>query len=849
MGKKQKKKNLNGINRTETNKKITDLIGDYNDYLTTCFCLQQQGKETNFIDMKQPQKKEYLNEILKLNVFKDCHEMAKDKLKELTGQLKMLEQSVSNKSLSEMKKNIKETTIEIKKLVAQRNYITTSLMENLDYVLDNYSQITLVKYNELSEYDLETEESILKTINSIKSKLVELSDIDHEKINSELNQWKEELKKCKEELKNLDDDGDGDGDGGGDGGGAIEQYCDIDTLRKELDILLKKIVNIPQKFNKDLTVLEQDMIDSKTRIKIIDKVLSEINKNNLNEKINRITELKNLISDLRSMLKPTNSNARKDMINLLNQLDDNEALIRTFDDKIFNTRVLDERDKVYLNKIVNIKKNFLNHTQKIITGLEEYEYGLSNKNDQIINNTYSLINGIVTKYDKWILDANQIINDHESVDIDSIFQKSNNLKGRLIGASADVFVIDDNNKVLKKIKEAELELDVLVEFRNTKKEVDNLSQERKVLNEKIKFAEAKINEINSYIGHEKSNYQINKKIDSLQKIINEKIESKNKLHTKIKNLKKKISDHENIIIKYRKETNEKKKISKHLKLLEEFHLLYIDWSQKNIFYKKWIAVKKKFDNDLNTLTQDIEKKQIKVALYKKDAEQYLECIKAYDDKSVEVNNYQLYVQVMNYNGLPYEMLKTYLPLIESDVNQILHSMVNFSIEFRFYNEEDEIDENKQSKQSKKNRVKELATKMGCVDVNICYQNMKPHNVRLASGFERFIIGLAIRMTLCQISLTAKPNFLIIDEGWSCLDSENLGNLNTIMNYIKMQYEHIIIISHLEELKNQADYVINIEKSHGYSYIRSDNLLIVKRKKKSSHKKSSHKKSGIKKLKL
>jgi len=128
------------------------------------------------------------------------------------------------------------------------------------------------------------------------------------------------------------------------------------------------------------------------------------------------------------------------------------------------------------------------------------------------------------------------------------------------------------------------------------------------------------------------------------------------------------------------------------------------------------------------------------------------------------------------------------------------------------------------------KTKQLKSNMGCVDINICYQNMKPYNVQLASGFERFIIGLAIRMTLCQISLTAKPNFLIIDEGWGCLDSENLGNVATIMNYIKLQYEHIIIISHLEELKNQADYVINIEKKNGYSYIKTEQKLIINRKK-------------------
>jgi DNA repair exonuclease SbcCD ATPase subunit len=163
---------------------------------------------------------------------------------------------------------------------------------------------------------------------------------------------------------------------------------------------------------------------------------------------------------------------------------------------------------------------------------------------------------------------------------------------------------------------------------------------------------------------------------------------------------------------------------------------------------------------------------------------------------------------MNYNGLPYEMIKNYLPLIEEDVNQILHSLVNFNIEFIFY------DESKLNEQ----KSKQLKSNIGSIDIYICYHGMKPYNINLTSGFEKFIIGLAIRMSLGQISLNAKPNFLIIDEGWSCLDTDNRNNVGAIMNYIKTHYEHVIIISHLDELKNQSDYIINIDKKNGYSYI-------------------------------
>ena len=92
------------------------------------------------------------------------------------------------------------------------------------------------------------------------------------------------------------------------------------------------------------------------------------------------------------------------------------------------------------------------------------------------------------------------------------------------------------------------------------------------------------------------------------------------------------------------------------------------------------------------------------------------------------------------------------------------------------------------------------------------------------------------MTLSQVSLTAKPNFLIIDEGWSCLDSDNLSNVGAILSRIKSHYDHLIIISHLEELKNEADYVVTINKINGYSCLVSNNRS--KRSKRSKHSKRS-----------
>ncbi|AGF85137.1 DNA repair protein [Moumouvirus goulette] len=192
------KKNLNGIDKNDTNKKISEIIGDYNDYLTTCFCLQQ-GKSLNFTDMTQLQKKEYLNDILKLNVFEDCYNYARDKLKELAGKLKILEQKVGQKSLEEIKDNVKNLCEEIKKLEFDKNHIENNLISLIQLSIDKHNKPSLITYNELSHYNFKTLEEIVNAQDNMREIIDKKLDIDINQINKNLTETQEKLKKLKTE--------------------------------------------------------------------------------------------------------------------------------------------------------------------------------------------------------------------------------------------------------------------------------------------------------------------------------------------------------------------------------------------------------------------------------------------------------------------------------------------------------------------------------------------------------------------------------------------------------------------------------------------------------------------------
>ena len=63
-----------------------------------------------------------------------------------------------------------------------------------------------------------------------------------------------------------------------------------------------------------------------------------------------------------------------------------------------------------------------------------------------------------------------------------------------------------------------------------------------------------------------------------------------------------------------------------------------------------------------------------------------------------------------------------------------------------------------------------------------------------------------------------PNFLVIDEGFGSLDSENLSNMKGAFDYLKTRFDSVFIISHLDTIKDFMDYLLPINVEKGYSNI-------------------------------
>jgi ABC-type multidrug transport system ATPase subunit len=85
---------------------------------------------------------------------------------------------------------------------------------------------------------------------------------------------------------------------------------------------------------------------------------------------------------------------------------------------------------------------------------------------------------------------------------------------------------------------------------------------------------------------------------------------------------------------------------------------------------------------------------------------------------------------------------------------------------------------------------------------------------MGSGMQKFVLDLIFRITLTQISSISCPKTLFVDEGFGSLDAENFIAIANILQKLKGDFDSLIIISHITELRNYVDMSIDITRK-GY----------------------------------
>ena len=144
------------------------------------------------------------------------------------------------------------------------------------------------------------------------------------------------------------------------------------------------------------------------------------------------------------------------------------------------------------------------------------------------------------------------------------------------------------------------------------------------------------------------------------------------------------------------------------------------------------------------------------------------------------------------DGIPYQVICNTVPEIEKEVNSILSQVVDYTIQFE--------------------------TDGKNVIPYIFYSDKGKWNLELSSGYERFVSSIAIRVALTNISSLPRVSSLFIDEGFGTLDPENMSSMPTLFSFLKSHYDFIIVISHLDALKDAVDKTIEISNVGGFGKV-------------------------------
>ena len=217
--------------------------------------------------------------------------------------------------------------------------------------------------------------------------------------------------------------------------------------------------------------------------------------------------------------------------------------------------------------------------------------------------------------------------------------------------------------------------------------------------------------------------------------------------------------------------------------------------ESNIILQQQIDDKKIELNNVTKLLRDINTKLLGV---NGDIVKTNSYIKSIEDKMAEAKGleeqyqiYEYYLDSIKRDGVSYELISKALPVIEGEVNNILHQIVDFGVTLQMDGKS--------------------------INGKIVYDDQE-WPLEMCSGMEKFISGLGIRVALINVCDLPRPNFLVIDEGFGTLDSENLTSMFMLFDYLKTQFDYIIVISHLDQMRDIVDNLIEIKKIDGFSSI-------------------------------
>ncbi len=187
----------------------------------------------------------------------------------------------------------------------------------------------------------------------------------------------------------------------------------------------------------------------------------------------------------------------------------------------------------------------------------------------------------------------------------------------------------------------------------------------------------------------------------------------------------------------------------------------------------------------------------------------LKSMRAERDELVRlVGRYKTLENAFGKDGVPALLIEQALPLIESRANDILDRLSSGNMSVRFKTQA-------AYKDKKRDDLRET------LDIEIS-DGSGTRDYEMFSGGEAFRVNFAVRLALSEVLAQragARLQTLVIDEGFGSQDSQGRQRLVEAINLVRQDFAKILVITHIDELKDAFPTRIEVEKSVEGSQVR------------------------------
>jgi exonuclease SbcC len=209
----------------------------------------------------------------------------------------------------------------------------------------------------------------------------------------------------------------------------------------------------------------------------------------------------------------------------------------------------------------------------------------------------------------------------------------------------------------------------------------------------------------------------------------------------------------------------------------------------------------------NRLNQDVGAARQKVAVLKDLRVRKKRLETEREDLAALIGRLKTLERAFGKDGVPALLIEQALPEIESRANDLLDRLSDGSMSVRFVTQST-------YKNKKRDDLKET------LDIQIS-DGAGVRDYEMFSGGEAFRVNFAIRLALSEVlshRKGARLQTLVIDEGFGSQDAQGRQRLIESINAVRGDFAKVLVITHLDELKDSFQTRIEVTKTENGSVV-------------------------------